>query len=332
MARHFQTFIDLFCGIGGFRIAMEEHGLRCVWSCDIDRTVRNVYHENYGERPAGDIKIFQSEDIPPMDVICGGFPCQPFSVGGKMTAFKHKDGDLIWEVFRITEYHKPKMLILENVPHIKNCEGRVLTTICNEFTKIGYNCQWFELNGAEFGIPQARKRIYFLFIRNDIFEKVLIDYDGLRRAMWRLTTVGDILEPLEQIPDELWQENDKFDIYLAKMPLDRTSVAVCVGDKRVAEDGSAIRGGSKQGLRVYSDRGVFSTLTPRGNYIWDSRREQVRKLTKREILRLQGFDDNFKIGDKHVWRLVGNSVIPAMISLIYGMVKVKNSPKSDEGE
>lgn len=240
-----------------------------------------------------------------------------------MTGFKHKDGDLIWEVYRITEYHKPKMLILENVPYIKNCEGKVLTTICNEFTKLGYNCQWFELNGAEFGIPQARKRVYFLFLRNDIFDKVTIEYDGLRKAMWRLTCIEDIVEPLEAIADDRWQENDKFDIYQAKVPQGRTSVAVCIGDKRVAEDGSAITGGSKQGLRVYSDKGVFATLTPRGNFIWDSRREQVRKLTKREVLRLQGFDDNFKINDKHVFRLVGNSVIPQMISLIYGMVKYR---------
>lgn len=319
------TFIDLFCGIGGFRLGMQACGLRCVWSCDIDKTVRNVYFDNYGERPAGDIRIFREEDIPPHDVICGGFPCQSFSKAGKKAGFDSENGQLIYEVLRIAKYHKPKILLLENVPNIKNIdEGQGLVRVCKLFEEIGYNCQWFELKGSEFGIPQLRTRIYFLFIRNDIFEKVYISYEVLRRAMWETHVIEDILDPLDEVPEDYWVDNAMFELFPTRIQGQRSINSVYCGVKRLRNDGKGtLRHETSCGCRVYSDKGVMPTLTTRGNFIWDSRRGQVRFPTPKELLKLQGFPVDFKIPEKSALRLVGNSVIPRMVELVYKMIKIK---------
>lgn len=121
-----ETFIDLFAGIGGFRVALEAEGLRCVFSSEIDQYAREAYAANFGEFPSGDITQINAEDIPTFDVLCAGFPCQPFSIAGK---HRHQDdprGNLFLEIVRIADYHKPKVLLLENVPHILKLTGALI--------------------------------------------------------------------------------------------------------------------------------------------------------------------------------------------------------------
>ena len=133
------TFIDLFCGIGGFRVALERKGMRCVFSSDIDTHAQKVYERNFGEKPHGDITEVNEKDIPKHDILCAGFPCQSFSISGKRDGFDGKTGLLFDEIVRITRYHKPKLLLLENVRNILSIDnGAVIQYIKKQLIDIGY--------------------------------------------------------------------------------------------------------------------------------------------------------------------------------------------------
>ncbi|MDR2737959.1 MAG: DNA cytosine methyltransferase [Puniceicoccales bacterium] len=166
-------FVDLFCGIGGFRVAMENRGLGCVFSCDIDPIVQDIYKKNFGDKPDGDITSIPSKKIPPHDVLCAGFPSQPFSISGKMNGMATDDGRLFYEIARIAEYHTPKFLLLENVKNLLSIDGgNVMKIIGSKFESMGYAVHKHILNASFFGIPQARERVYFMIIRKDVDENV----------------------------------------------------------------------------------------------------------------------------------------------------------------
>lgn len=321
----FKTFVDLFCGIGGFRLGLERCGLKCVWSCDINPTARKVYNDNYGEMPAGDIRQVNAQDIPSMDIICGGFPCQSFSKAGKQEGFDCENGALIYEVSRIAEHHKPKALILENVPNLKNIDGgQGLVRVCCLFEKIGYNCQWFELNGSEYGVAQRRVRVYFLFIRNDIYKRITINYQYLREAMWDLVTIGDILDPVSELTADCEVNQDLFELRLSAVGKHRSYNMLYCGSKIYQNDGvNKVRWHQSCGMRVYSDNGIGPTLTSRIYFVYDSRIKRIRKLTPKELLKLQGFPQDFIIPKGSAVRLVGNSVIPRMAELVYRLMDVE---------
>lgn len=133
-------FIDLFCGIGGFRVALEARGHKCVFSSDIDSHAREAYRANFGELPSGDIAKIGAADIPTHDVLCGGLPCQAFSISGKQGGMDDPRGRLFFEILRIAKYHQPKVLLLENVKNILSIDnGEVVKTIEQELNRIGYS-------------------------------------------------------------------------------------------------------------------------------------------------------------------------------------------------
>jgi len=173
-------FIDLFCGIGGFHQAIKKYneGYNCVFACDKDAKCRETYKENYGIKPEGDIKKIDIDKIEDFDILCAGFPCQPFSNAGKKKSFSDKRGLLFDEIIKIAKEKKPKFMFLENVKHIKKVSnGKVFEYIINEVKNIGYyideNETIFELSPHQLGIPQDRKRIIFVCIREDIYPKKL---------------------------------------------------------------------------------------------------------------------------------------------------------------
>ena len=162
-------FIDLFCGIGGFHRALSNLGGTCVFASDIDKRCQDVYERNFGLRPVGDVRAIRSEDVPDHDILCGGFPCQPFSTAGNRNAFEDTRGTLFEEIARIVRDKKPKILLLENVKGIKNIQGgHVYKTILNVFESLGYNIKDVVLSPDKFGVPQRRERVYFIGIRNDL--------------------------------------------------------------------------------------------------------------------------------------------------------------------
>lgn len=174
MAKKKFTFIDLFCGIGGFHQAMKTLGGECVFASDIDEDCRKTYEVNYGIKPAGDITKIAAKDIPPHDVLCGGFPCQAFSKAGNRLGFDDPTkGTLFFDICRILEYHHPKYALLENVRNLASHDkGNTWKVIRNKLNEIGYNLlpEPVIFSPHYIGIPQHRERVYIMCVRKDIGE------------------------------------------------------------------------------------------------------------------------------------------------------------------
>ena len=163
-------FIDLFCGIGGFHQALHKMGAKCVLACDIDKECRVVYKDNYGIEPVSNVKDIDEKTMDDFDILCAGFPCQSFSNGGKKKCFDDERGLLFDEIVRIAKEKKPRFMFLENVKHIlKVSNGEVIEYIKNKIATIGYKLQLFQISPHNFGIPQQRERVYFVCVRNDIY-------------------------------------------------------------------------------------------------------------------------------------------------------------------
>ena len=166
------TFADLFCGIGGFHIALKSFGLKCVFASDIDEKCRKTYYENFGMNPLGDIRSVTNDIIPDFDLLCGGFPCQSFSHSGKQKGFNDNiRGTLFFEICRFIELKKPKYFILENVKNLKTHDkGKTWKIIYKKLTDLGYQTHKdpVVLSPHQFGIPQNRERVFIVGVRNDI--------------------------------------------------------------------------------------------------------------------------------------------------------------------
>ncbi|MDR0510603.1 MAG: DNA (cytosine-5-)-methyltransferase [Rikenellaceae bacterium] len=159
-------FIDLFCGIGGFRVAMDEvcndNGVKpeCVFSSDIDRYCQDSYEVNFGHRPHGDITMIDPDSIPDHDVLFAGFPCQPFSIIGQMKGFEDTRGTLFFYIANILKCKQPKAFILENVKQLTGHNGgQTLKVIIKTLLDLGYNVRYSVLNALDYGLPQKRERI-----------------------------------------------------------------------------------------------------------------------------------------------------------------------------
>lgn len=169
---HKFTFIDLFCGIGGFHQAMADLGGQCLYACDIDVDCRKTYEKNYGIKPDGDITKVKAKDIPPHDILCGGFPCQAFSKAGNRLGFKDKTkGTLFFDIMRILEYHHPKYALLENVRNLASHDhGNTWKVIHDSLEDAGYNVidEPVIFSPHYIGIPQHRERVFIMCVRKDI--------------------------------------------------------------------------------------------------------------------------------------------------------------------
>lgn len=178
-------FVDLFSGIGGFHQVLRELGHECVLACDIDKHCRKIYLENYGIEPHPDVKSLDETNLPEFDILTGGFPCQPFSIGGKKLSFDDNRGLLFDEIIRIANIRRPKFMFLENVKHImKVSSGAVIKYIRKQLDNNGYYLQLFQMSPHKYGIPQQRERIYFVCINKDCFEdkpiNLIVDKLNLR--------------------------------------------------------------------------------------------------------------------------------------------------------
>ena len=172
-------YFDIFAGIGGFRSGLEKAGgFECVGYCEIDKYAKKAYETLYdteGEVFYDDARKIDPNELPDLDLICGGFPCQSFSIAGKRKGFSDTRGTLFFEIARIAAIKKPKYLLLENVPGLlSHNEGRTFATILSTLDELGYDVVWEVLNSADFGVPQSRKRVYIIgFHREKCSGKVL---------------------------------------------------------------------------------------------------------------------------------------------------------------
>ena len=204
------TYIDLFCGIGGFHQALNDLGAECILACDIDKNCRINYEQNYGIKPLNDIKDIDEHSLPDFDVLCGGFPCQPFSNGGKKKTFQDKRGGLFDEIMRIVKVKQPKFMFLENVKHIlKVSEGEVLKYIEEQIDLHGYVLQRFQMSPHDYGVPQQRERIYFVCVRKDLYTgtpKTLKAEDNVT------IDVSTIIEKREDVDNQYYLKGDILEV------------------------------------------------------------------------------------------------------------------------
>ena len=195
------TFIDLFCGIGGFHQAMESLSGECVFASDIDADCRKTYENNYGIKPQGDITKIEAKDIPAHDVLCAGFPCQSFSKAGNRRGFEDETkGTLFFDVCRILDFHKPKYALLENVRNLASHDhGNTWKVIHDSLEKIGYNLlpEPVIFSPHYIGIPQHRERVYIMCIRKDVGEIRPFSFD---KSKVQSCSIETILQNDNEIP------------------------------------------------------------------------------------------------------------------------------------
>lgn len=189
-------FIDLFAGIGGFRIAFENAGNDCVFSSEWDKFSQQTYFENHGEIPFGDITQINENDVPDHDILTAGFPCQPFSTIGKREGFSHPtQGTLFFDIVRIVEKHRPSSFLLENVPGLKSHDsGNTLKTIIETLEEeLEYKVYTAVLNSADFGVPQIRKRLYLVGFTNEIIDNPRFNFN-FPEPTNEVVGIGDFIE------------------------------------------------------------------------------------------------------------------------------------------
>lgn len=315
------TFIDLFAGIGGFRIPLQWEGGRCLFSSEFNSHAQNVYYANYGEYPYGDITKIPIDFIPEHDVLTAGFPCQPFSISGRMKGFEDTRGTLIYNVFKIIEAKSPKVVLLENVKHLV-CHngGNTLRTILNGLSALGYKNSYKVLNASDFGVPQNRERLIIIAHKEKIF-----DFGKVKTHEKK--TIKDIIDTdtsKYEYLEEPYTLLDKVTI--------QPSGLIFVGYRNKNIRKAGVRPGTenlsrvhKQPNRIYSIEGVHSALPSQETsgrfFIYDG--AKVRKLTITECYRLMGFPESFvkdsNLGEQY--RQIGNSVCIPMIDEIMKQIK-----------
>ena len=305
------SFIDLFCGVGGFRHALNPPGSQCVFSSDIDPDARLIYAQNWGEEPAGDIGQVGVAEIPPHDVLCGGFPCQPFSISGNQGGFEDARGTLLHEILRIARHHQPSVLFLENVKNfLSHGGGETLAKTIELLNRVGYQVHYSLLNASRYGVAQKRERVYFVCFRKEL---------GIEDFQFPVPSdedvaVEDILLPKgdRRLDDLIIQRSDLR--LKEKMPTER--------ENRTLRIGTVGKGG--QGERVYSPKGHAITLSAFGGgigaktgmYLIDG---QIRRLHPEECRRLMGFPDGFTLHDRPnvSYKQFGNSVAVPVVRKIF---------------
>lgn len=311
-------FIDLFAGIGGFRYALESLECKCVFSSEWDKYCQESYKLNFNETPYGDITQIDEKDIPSFDILCGGFPCQPFSVSGKQRGFSDTRGTLFFDIARIVSYHKPKVILLENVKNLKaHNGGATFEVISNTLNELNYNIYYKVLNSKNFGLPQNRERIAIVCIRKDVDSGKFKFPEGIDK----LVTISDIKEDDSKTEKYILNRND---IHIDEEKL-KNAIKKGKVNKPV-QIGIIANGG--QGNRIYHENGIGITLAassggaaPKtGAYYINGK---VRRLSPREAARLQGFPETFKIieNDSQSLKQFGNSVPINLLKAVFSGLK-----------
>jgi len=317
-------FIDLFAGIGGFHLALSSFGADCVFSSEWDNHAQEVYQKNFGVRPKGDITKISETDIPTHNILCGGFPCQAFSISGKQNGFSDTRGTLFFEIIRIVEYHIPSLLILENVANFeKHDDGRTLSVVINSLQKLGYDVFYKVLNASFFGVPQARERIYFVCFKKElnVSNFQFPERDG------NISTLVDMLIPENEIEKEIYLT--RTDIKIKTTPKIQDQGLFSQKNLKPIRLGSVNKGG--QGERIYDVNGHAITLSAYGGGIGSKTglyliNGKVRKLLPRECARIQGFPEDFIISESmsQAYKQFGNSVaVNVLQSIIKRIIDLK---------
>jgi DNA (cytosine-5)-methyltransferase 1 len=318
------SFIDLFCGIGGLRLAVENNGGTCVFSSEIDKHCLQMYQENFHETPAGDITKINPLDIPNHDMLVAGFPCQPFSISGKQKGFEDTRGTLFFHIMKIVQAKKPSVVFLENVKHLKDHDNhKTLKTIISSLENEGYIVNWQILNAKDFGLAQNRERIVIVASNKQKFNFNLINKlkkEYIIRDILDKKGTFEYLEPEHYtiLDKSLWRKQKSGLIFCGY----RNKNIRANGTRKNTEHLSRVH---KQPNRIYHVDGTHPTLPSQESagrfWIYDGK--DVRKITMNECFRLMGFPDTFKKVSKkaELYKQIGNSVPINMMEEVTRAIK-----------
>lgn len=321
-------FIDLFAGIGGFRLAFENAGLQCVFSCEVNKHCREVYTNNFKEIPFGDIQELNPEEIADFDVLVAGFPCQPFSICGKKRGFEDTRGTLFFDICRIIEIKQPKVIVLENVKHlIHHGTGNTLKVILASLRDLGYNVTYKILNAKDFGLPQHRERIFIIGTKGKEF-----NFSNLK------TKVTPKLRDFLDEGDD-FEFLDKSEYTLIDSPRRQDSGLLFVGYRNKGIWKTGIRPNTehlsrvhRQPNRIYSIDGTHPTLPSQETsgrfFIYIPEQDRVRKLSLKECYRIMGFPESFKSHGNvsESYKQIGNSIcVPVAEAIAKEIFKINNT-------
>lgn len=310
------TFIDLFAGIGGFRLAMQNLGGKCVFTSEWDKEAKRTYKANFGERPFGDITKEETKSFIPdnFDLLCAGFPCQAFSIAGKRGGFEDTRGTLFFDVAEIIKRKRPKALFLENVKGLRNHNGgKTLATILNVLRNdLGYFVPEPQIvNAKDFGVPQNRERIYIVGFRNDLG----IESFEYPKPANKKVVFSDIKE--KEVPPTKYFLSTQYFQTLVNHKARHESKGNGFGYAIIPDDAisnAIVVGGMGRERNLVLDHRI-TDFTPTTHIKGTVNREGIRKMTPREWARLQGFPDNYLIpvADASAYKQFGNSVaVPAI--------------------
>lgn len=308
------TFIDLFAGIGGMRLAFEEAGGECVYSNEWNKFSQQTYMANFGDMPDGDITQVNADDIPDHDVLVAGFPCQPFSIAGvskknslgRATGFADKtQGTLFFDVCRILEAKRPKAFMLENVKNLcSHDKGKTFKVITESLNELGYEVFYKVIDGQAF-VPQHRERIIIVGFDRERYGS-FFDFEFNIIPKEPKPVIADILE---KEVSEKYTLSDKLWIYL----------------QNYAAKHKAAGNGFGYGIAPLD--GVSRTLSARyykdgSEVLIEQDGKNPRKLSPRECARLQGFPDSFAIpvSDTQAYRQFGNSVVVPLMAAVAKLI------------
>jgi len=303
-------FIDLFCGIGGFRVAAESFSLKCVFSSDIDVDACRTYEANFGDYPSGDITKTNAIDIPDHDILFAGFPCQPFSIIGQMNGMSDTRGTLFFDIVRILKEKRPRWFVLENVKQLVGHDhGHTFTRILEILHGLEYKHDWQIFNALNFGLPQKRERV---FIVGSNVASLFSLFE------WPQDNV--IMKPLSEILEDNVPKNYYASPYMQQKRLRSHQSKYFPSIWHENKAGHISSYPFSCALRANAS---YNYLLVNG----------IRRLTPREQLRLQGFPEWFKIlgNDAQIRKQTGNSLpVPIAQAIVRKIVIAEEGFKIHE--
>jgi DNA (cytosine-5)-methyltransferase 1 len=330
------SFVELFRGIGGFRLGLERTGWKCVWSNDIDKYSTKVYRSHFGSvgDVEGDIREVDAKTIPDHTLLTGGFPCQPFSHAGNRQGFQDVRGTLFYEILRIVEAKKPLLLLLENVEGLlSNDRGRTFGTMLEKLGNLGYWCEWQVINSRHW-VPQNRPRVFI----------VGHSRGGSSKQVFPVTTSGRL--SCEEVSNKQASKERFRSSHLrlaqtleATYPKTKSLVNTVASalSNRYGKDGSEIlimTSHTKANIQQREQtRNESWTLDRSGNKMALKLKSGIRRLTPLECERLQGFPDGWTakgidtngkevtISDSQRYKMLGNAVTVNVVSFLGQKIK-----------
>ena len=314
-------FLDLCSGIGGFHLGLNK--LECIMACDIDKSCQEVYQNNFNNKICNDIFDLSKENLPDYDILCAGFPCQPFSIAGLKKGLEDKRTKVYSKIINIINDTHPKIIILENVKNLINFQkGLMLNKILEDIQELNYNITYALLNTNNFGLPQNRERIFLIAVSKKFYSKSF-DFSKLLSIDIK-KNLKDIIDPNEKN----YLSKDRYIILDKKLHKKQKSGLIFCGyikgnlrQNGVLPHTQHLSRVHKQPNRIYHIDGVNPTLSTSetsGRYfIYD--KIGVRKLTVEECYAIMGFPKEYNIYPKKnkAYAHIGNAVSPLIIKMIY---------------